>query len=764
MKKFVESVSIFCICAVLLAVNFLTPVAFAASNVYELAFDNLFVFEQWANNTNLKVVAGDGTTKGKLSTDIANGSFVLTNDTTDTEVYTSFSMSTTGIFFSMPVESDTEYIFAYNANGTTTSFETFVFYFDKNGEYISNESAFAYQYGLNEWSFRTPENAGFVQVRFDNNSPQTNVTVSDIRITEASVYEYAKNYEYRKAFTYTAGATYGALPVPQRENLVFAGWFTGPDGTGEKITSASMATPESKCLYSKWDPIVEGDLEITSLPIKQTYCVGENLNTRGLVIGVTYPDGKKENIDEGFVCSPVALTQSGTQTITVTYGNSSVDFTVDVKASDSRTVKVNGSQKTVECTNYKYLLNYSGTAFNRYVVKYSSDAYVKGELNFNGTIEEFFLEPSDNGEFSGYIDGFLNGTTQTKITSITFKPLNADAMDFSLKAIDLTKATSNGDEYGMVYLSSTDYKIGVDLDWGGALTYLEDLKNNPVVAEDNENTSAPIEVGLSDDFTGTYKVGCDKETDKYTKQSSVNLINAHDTGRLVQQSYYGTGSYPYEPGMYGEAVWNYNPVQGGNLYNEASKIVDLKITDNEIYIKCRPLDWAKDAKDITPSYMEAWYTLENGLMRATCRFVDFSGYPAVTATQEVPAFYCVEPLNNFVYYQGGEAWSDSNKKTTLKDLAFWGDTTEQDFQCNENWGAFIGDGASGYGIGIYTPGQSLYHPGVFERDTFTNLDYDQSADLLPNQPAANHNATSYIGVADALYFQSYKPISYCAGK
>ncbi len=746
---------------IMLIINYIIPVGVAASNVYELTFDNLFIFEQWANHPNLKVYAGDSSTNSTLSTDIPNGSFVLTNNTTSTEVFTSFSMGSVGVFYSMPVEASAEYVFSYVVNGTTTNFETFVFYYDTAGEYISNETKLAYQYGLNEWSFTTPENAGYIQVRFDNNSPQTNAIVSDIKIRPKAAYDYAKDFECRKTFTYSAGVTYGALPVPERENLVFAGWFTGPNGTGEKITSSTVATPASKCLYSKWDPIVDGDLSIVSLPIKQDFCVGEKLNTRGLVIGVTYPDGTKENIDEGFSCSPEYLTTSGTQIITVTYGNSSVEFPVNVKQSEGKTVSINGSQKTVNCANYNYALNYSGTAFNRYVIKYTSDAYVKGELNFNGTTEEFFLEPSENGEFSGYIDGFLNGTTQTKITSVTFKPLDKDYMDFSFESIDLSKDTKNSDSYGMVYLSSDDYKIGIDLDWGGALTYLEDLKNNVVAAESNKDSSAPVEVGFYEDYDGTYKANCNKTENEYTTKGNVNLINAHDTGRLVQQSYYGTGSYPYEPGMYGEAVWNYNPVQGGNLYNEASKIVDLRVSDNEIYIKCRPLDWAKEAKDITPSYMEAWYTLEDGLMRATCRFVDFSGYPAVTTTQELPAFYCVEPLNNFVYYKDGEAWSDSNNQTILRDLDFWGTATDQDFQCNENWGAFIGDGESGYGVGIYTPGQTLYHPGVYQRDTLTSLDYTQASGLLPDQPAANHDSTSYIGVVDTLYFQSYKPISYC---
>ncbi len=748
MKKLMKRVAVICMCAILLAVNLFTPVGFAASGVYELTFDNLFVFEQWANHPNLKVQSEDAA-GGTLATNIEKGSFVLTNNTAGTEVYTSFSMGSVGVFYSMPVEAGTEYVFSYEANGSTTSFETFVFYYDTTGSYISNESRFASQYGLNEWSFTTPENAGYIQVRFDNNSPNSNVTVSNINICSKEVYDHVKDSTSRKTFTYSAGAVYGALPVPERENLVFAGWFTGPNGTGEKITSNTKVSPTSKCLYSKWDPIVAGDLTIVSLPLKQNYCVGEKLDVKGLVVGVSYPDGKSENIDEGFGCSPEYLNEAGTQTVTITYGNSTTEFTVNVKDSEEKAVNINGTQKIVKAANYNYVLDYSGAAFNKYEITYSSDTYIKGELNFNGAVEEFFLEPSQNGTFASYIDGFISGKTQSKITTITFKPLNKEYMDFTFNSIDLTKAINLGDGSGMVYLDGSDYKIGIDLDWGGALTYLEDKTNNVVSAKSNKDKSAPIAVGFYEDYDGESGGGCDPIKPDYTTQGGINLINCHDTGRLVQQSYYGTGSYPYEPGMYGETVWNYNPVQGGNLYNEASKIVDLKVTGNEIYIKCRPLDWAKKAEHITPSYMEAWYTLEDGLMRATCRFVDYSGYPAVTTTQEFPAFYCVEPLDNFVYYTGAEAWSDSNIKTTQTNLKFWADATDQTFICNENWGAFVGDGESGYGIGLYAPGQTNFYTGVFERGTTETLD------------PSTENATSYIGVVDTIYFQSYNPISYC---
>ncbi len=743
MKDILKRISLLFICVVLLSISFLAPVASAASGVYELTFDNLFIFEQWANHPNLKVLTVDNSTTSTLTTDVSKGSFVLTNNSSD-EVFTAFSMSSVGAFYSMPVEANTEYVFSYVANGTTTSFETFVFYFDTEGKYVSFETKFAYQYGLNEWNFTTPDNIGYIQVRFDNNTPQSNVTVSDIKIRSKTVYDYAKDNTYRKTFTYTVGSTYGALPVPQREGLVFAGWYTGPDGTGEKITSSTAATPTSLSLYSKWDPIVDGDLSIVSLPLKQTYCVGEKLNTKGLIVGVVYPDGTGENIDEGFACSPEYLTSAGTQTITVTYGNSSVEFTVVVKTSENKTVSVNGTQKTTTVANNVYTLDYSGTEFNRYVVKYTSDAYVKAEMNFNGVVEEFFLEPSENGEFSGYIDGFISGTTRTAITSITFKPLDKDYMDFTLESIDLSKATNPADSSGMVYLADTNYKIGIDLDWGGSLTYMEDLTNT-VMSSVKKYGTKTTEV----DFKS--KVGTSRLT--YNTSSNVNLINAHDTGRLVQQSYYGTGSYPYEPGMYGEAVWNYNPVQGGNLYNEASKIVDIKVSENEIYIKCRPLDWAKKIEDITPSYMEAWYTLEDGMMRATCRFVDYSGYPSVSTTQELPAFYCVEPLNDFVYYSGGEPWSSNNTKINRSDLGFWGTATDQDFICNENWAAFKGDDDDSFAIGIYCPGQELFHPGVYYGG-------DGSTRCSTVNPALE-DPTSYIGVVDTLHFQSFKPISYC---
>ncbi len=752
MKKVLKRISVLCVCATLLIVSLLTPVAAATSGVYELTFDNLFVFEQWANNANSGIAFPSETSV--LTKDIATGSFTLTNNSTDSEVYTSHSMGSNVNYYSMPVEANTEYVFSYVVNGTKPNFEAFVFFFDTTGTYMSFQNKATSQNGLDEWSFTTPENAGYIQVRFDNNAANSSVTVSAIRIRSKKVYDYAKDLEYRKTFTYSAGATYGTLPSPQRDNLVFAGWYTGPDGAGERITADTVMTASSYSLYAKWEPLLSGDFSIVSLPVKREYCVGEKLNTKGLAISVTYLDGTTEILDSGFRCSPQVLNQTGTQTITISYGNKTAEFTVNVKDAIDVSISLNGSAITIPMANYKYTLNKSVSAFNRYEISYSSDAYIKGTMLMGGTSEDFFLEPGENETFSGYIDGFLNGTTQNQITSITFTALDKEFMDFTLESISLSEATNLGDSDGMVYLSDTNYKIGIDLDWGGALTYLED-KTNSVMSSVKKYGTKVTEV----DFKSKVKTS----SLTYNTSSSVNLINCNDTGRLVQQSYYGTGSPPYEIGDYNGTPWNYNPVQGGNVKNEPSKIVDLKVTDNEIYVKCRPLDWGKYSDEfaaangleakygedyITPAYMEAWYTLEDGLMRATCRFVDYSGYPEATTTQELPAFYCVEPLNNFVYYSGGEPWSDSNTKVTESALEFWGDHPEQFFNCNENWAAFIGDDADSFGIGLYCPGQTNMYTGVFNRDGCTTVS------------PATEGPTSYIAAVDTFTFKSFNPFSY----
>ena len=69
------------------------------------------------------------------------------------------------------------------------------------------------------------------------------------------------------------------------------------------------------------------------------------------------------------------------------------------------------------------------------------------------------------------------------------------------------------------------------------------------------------------------------------------------------------------------------------MNNNESQIVDYKLTYDEnnsakvksIWIKTKALDWAKN-NELTTSYMENTYSINDGLIRVKNRFIDFAGW------------------------------------------------------------------------------------------------------------------------------------------
>lgn len=385
---------------------------------------------------------------------------------------------------------------------------------------------------------------------------------------------------------------------------------------------------------------------------------------------------------------------------------------------------------------YATLIDGETKKFNYFGIKYTSDSYLKCSLTYNvkkETIrEEFFLEPSQSEkDFYSFIDNALEKATATDLIEFTCEPLNSRKAKVNFIGFSVFLREVPEQE---VFIETENYKLGVDLLWGGALSYLEDLNS------DVEAVKVDGKIKVDSNASERY--------DARAVNENVNLINRNDTGRLVQQSYYGTLEAPYEPGTYMDNTWNYNPVQGGNQHNENSKIVDLQISQEEIYIKCRPLDWAKSKEYITPSYMEAWYTIENNNVHVKCRFTDFSGYPSTARTQELPAFYCIEPLNTFVYYDGAEPFSKDNKLVTNNKLGFWPDEGYPNFKSIEQWSAYRGEFSDSFGIGLYMPTHDTFLTGVFGRGETTEKDPSKAS------------PTSYIAVVKDYVFESFKPKEY----
>lgn len=351
--------------------------------------------------------------------------------------------------------------------------------------------------------------------------------------------------------------------------------------------------------------------------------------------------------------------------------------------------------------------------FNRITLCFVSSAPLNCTVTYkqNGkTVQDVFYLEAGTQTFCALTKGYLAGQMATELSEITFDTCEENNADFALCDVKTEVYEVYADD--VYYIQNDFYKLGVRLSWGGGICYLKDLKNK---------------IGGID-----------------------NLINQADTGRLVQQSYYGTYSNDeYVEGDYNGTPWPYNPVQGGDVHGNASRIIDIVVGEHSLYIKAQPQDWGHDGK-LTISYMENIYVLEENYVRVDNRFVDFSGWVHRYASQELPAFYTLSYFGEFSCYTGSKPWQDQ-PLTTAKNLNFWGEAEYHDdctfrmrFSNTETWCAWT-NGTRNYGIGLYTPNVDTFLAGRHA--------YDGSK-------KAEDGATNYVAPLCTLKLVSFEPIEY----
>lgn len=351
--------------------------------------------------------------------------------------------------------------------------------------------------------------------------------------------------------------------------------------------------------------------------------------------------------------------------------------------------------------------------FNRFKLYYSSENAVKCTVKYtvSGEVKEdlVFLEAGDK-VFTCLILGFLDGVRATGLCEISVDSYNNEVFEFELKKVetDIYDVPSHED----YKLKNDRYTLGIRLIWGGGINYIEDAHCN-------------VE-GLT------------------------NLINHFDTGRLIQQSYYGTHEPErYHSASFNNCSWGYNPVQGGDKYQNHSRLIDFSETENSVYIKSQPQDWSLDGM-ITSSYMENTYIVSGDVIRVSNRFIDFTGWEHPKNHQELPAFYTVSYLDVFAFYGGKKPWTDG-ELTFKDDLKFWGDP-RYSADCrfplakenSEKWCAWINRNDD-YGIGLFVPNVEHLYAGKYE--------YDGSKD-------PNAKSTNYVAPISAIHMKSFEPIEY----
>ena len=345
--------------------------------------------------------------------------------------------------------------------------------------------------------------------------------------------------------------------------------------------------------------------------------------------------------------------------------------------------------------------------FNRVSFSYETTAPLRAVFTYRqgfGVSEEELLLSSKAHKASMLLDGYLRRKTASRLICVRFEPIVANT-PCTLSVSGFTCDVQNVPRGDVLYIENDRYKAGVKLDWGGGLCYFSDKKD-----------------------------------DRYD-----NLLNCHDTGRLVQQSYYGPGRIDgYQNGVYMDYVWPYNPVQGGDQYGNKSKLVALETTASEIRVVCRPLDWAL-ANEYTQTYYTCVYTLTESGMTVRNTAVDFlqTEWPAKNS-QEIPALYTISALNNFWFYDGSAPWTDAPLRAE-RDLPFWGNAPGFDLQAgnSETWCAWADD--ADYGLGIYTPAATCLKAGRFC--------FDGSTDPLGNP-------TNYVAPLGFFALRFDEPFTY----
>jgi hypothetical protein len=169
-----------------------------------------------------------------------------------------------------------------------------------------------------------------------------------------------------------------------------------------------------------------------------------------------------------------------------------------------------------------------------------------------------------------------------------------------------------------------------------------------------------------------------------------NLINSHDRGRLIQQSWYGQE----DGSLWNKRPWRWNPVQGGDWRGKSASIIEQRHGPTSSFVRSRPVHWAT-GKDLEDCDMQQTISLNEETVHVHYRFQYQGSISHSQRHQELPAFFVDASLDTLVTYEGDSAWSDG--PMTRRQPNF----PNEYGRISEHWAAYV-DG-NDRGIGLFVP-------------------------------------------------------------
>jgi len=240
--------------------------------------------------------------------------------------------------------------------------------------------------------------------------------------------------------------------------------------------------------------------------------------------------------------------------------------------------------------------------------------------------------------------------------------------------------------HDLVYLDNGIVKVGVDLEWGGAISVL--------------------------------------------MHQDMNLIDNHDTGRLAQVAFYNDDS----------GTWD--PVQGGDVFNQGSPVLEYNAESNLIYTKTHPRDWKTGV--LTDTHVEQWVSLEGKSVKVRYKFTHFGTDTYTFHDQEFPCAYINSRLYRLITYTDGAPWTDGGISEFSIPQTEPG-TPNTEFYPTEYWASFADD--SDFGLTLYSPDHTpKWAAHRFTVDTKPS--YLVTIDQFAIEPATVEEATEYFIVGN----------------
>ena len=295
------------------------------------------------------------------------------------------------------------------------------------------------------------------------------------------------------------------------------------------------------------------------------------------------------------------------------------------------------------------------------------------------------------------LQGFPQGVDAMPSSSFSVDPGMSQTVSFSVSASATAGTvpvrvlgTSGALSHSAQLLLTTEPIVSVRTFQSGSVLYLESTANTDTAR-----------IGLETQWGGSIVE---------VSLNGTNFVNLHDTGREIQAAQYD-GNAQYQSGAFG-----WNPVQGGDKYDQGSPVLAQNLTSDSLYIKGQGYQWNPDDKGGGPgqpvlgdTYVETTVTAETEhafTFKVHFKVTHFGTDQHADALQEFPAVYANLEYNRFARYAGTSPWTnDPISFTTMPVLP----NGSPPLYAPEQWAAFIDN--SDAGLAVFIPEVAPYFGG-----------------------------------------------------